>query len=334
MNAWTADGQIVGEVAPLIGDQLVLNMVNFDRLIVSRFGAFPQKVISGWSGSKSEVLAASAMRVWAFEDPEVKATALPSASTGDYNAVLEEIVQHIALRAGISLANVTGKLMNVSAEALAAAEANQQRKLAARRESFGESWEQVLRLAAAMDGDEMVWRDTEARAFAAVVDPRRVADRDIPGRLRIHLGSLGSATDRSPDPSLVCARCPVPPAERPDGGDAHRRGDRPRRRDLTIEQPRSKTPHPHPEGAGFRHERNQNDRHEPEAADGAVAEEFSPEDLAARDAWLAQRSRRGAARSCVPVRCSGAVRGSGSGGVAGGSARRAAFWPRCTAVGR
>lgn len=179
VNAWTADGQIVGEVAPLIPDQLVLNTVNFDRLIVSRFGAFPQKVISGWSGSKNEVLAASAMRVWAFEDPEVKATALPSASTGDYNAVLEEIVQHIALRAGISLANVTGKLVNVSAEALAAAEANQQRKLAARRESFGESWEQVLRLAAAMDGDEatasdsgaeVVWRDTEARAFAAVVD--------------------------------------------------------------------------------------------------------------------------------------------------------------------
>ena len=50
-------------------------------------------------------------------------------STTDYNAILEEIVQHIALRAGISLANVTGKLVNVSAEALAAAEANQQRKL-------------------------------------------------------------------------------------------------------------------------------------------------------------------------------------------------------------
>ena len=179
VNAWTADGQIVGEVAPLIRDQQTLNAVNFDRLIVSRFGAFPQKVISGWSGSKDQVLAASARRVWTFEDAEVKATTLAAGSTTDYNAILEEIVQHIALRAGISLANVTGKLVNVSAEALAAAEANQQRKLAARRESFGESWEQVLRLAAAMDGDEataadsgaeVVWRDTEARAFAAVVD--------------------------------------------------------------------------------------------------------------------------------------------------------------------
>lgn len=41
VNAWTADGQIVGEVAPLIGDQLVLNTVNFDRLIVSRVRCVP-----------------------------------------------------------------------------------------------------------------------------------------------------------------------------------------------------------------------------------------------------------------------------------------------------
>ncbi len=70
-------------------------------------------------------------------------------------------------------------MMNVSAEPLAAAEANQQRKLGSKRDGFGESWEQVMRLAAEMDGDpdtasdsgaEVVWRDTEARAFGAVVD--------------------------------------------------------------------------------------------------------------------------------------------------------------------
>jgi hypothetical protein len=67
---------------------------------------------------------------------------------------------------------------------LAAAEANQQRKLAAKRESFGESWEQVLKLGAEMSAAEpdaaevtmadaaaeVIWRDTEARSFAAVVD--------------------------------------------------------------------------------------------------------------------------------------------------------------------
>ena len=195
VNARDADDMIVGEVAPLILLQQAINSVNFDRLIVSRFGANPQRVISGWAGSKAEVLKASAMRIWTFEDPDVKAQAFPAASMEPYNSILEEMMQHVAMVAQISPSQVTGKMINVSAEALAAAEANQQRKLQAKRESFGESWEQVLRLGAEMAGDmlndavaegesdqveaaeaasdvtaEVVWRDTEARSFAAVVD--------------------------------------------------------------------------------------------------------------------------------------------------------------------
>ncbi len=179
INAHDADDMIVGEIEPLIVLQRAINEVNFDRLIVARFGAFPQKVIAGWSGSASEVLAASARRVWAFEDSDVKATTLQPASIGQYNDLLAEMMEHIAMVAQISPSQVTGKLVNVSADSLAAAEANQQRKLSSKRDSFGESHEQLLRLAAVMSGDvatadddeaEIMWRDTEARSFAAVVD--------------------------------------------------------------------------------------------------------------------------------------------------------------------
>lgn len=181
INGRDADDMVVGEIAPLMLLQQAINSVNFDRLIVSRFGANPQRVITGWSGSASDVLKASAMRVWTFDDPDVRAQAFPPASVEPYNAILEEMLHHVAMVAQISPSQVTGKMVNVSAEALAAAEANQQRKLAAKRESFGESWEQVLRLAAEMRdgqpaddeinaGAEVVWRDTEARSFAAVVD--------------------------------------------------------------------------------------------------------------------------------------------------------------------
>lgn len=179
VNGRDADGNILGEVAPLIRDQQAINAVNFDRLLVSRFGARPQWVISGWTAAANEVLKAAASRILTFEEPDVKAQSLPPAAMAPYNEVLDEMLQHIAMRAQISPSQVTGKMINVSAEALAAAEANQQRKLAAKRESFGESWEQVLRLAAEMDDDdatasdsgaEVVWRDTEARAFGAVVD--------------------------------------------------------------------------------------------------------------------------------------------------------------------
>lgn len=179
INARDADDMIVGEIAPLLVDQQAINSVNFDRLIVSRFGAFPQKVISGWSGTPEEVLRASAMRVWAFDDENVKTNSFAPASIEGYNLLLEEMSAAVAMKAQISPAQIVGKLVNLSAEALAAAEANQQRKLTAKRRSFGESWEQTLRLGAEMDGDagtaadesaEVVWADTEARSFATVVD--------------------------------------------------------------------------------------------------------------------------------------------------------------------
>ena len=178
VNGGDADTGPVGEVAPLIAPQRALNEVSFDRHLVSRFGAFPQKVISGWSGSASEVLAASARRVWTFEDSEVKAQSLPAASVEPYNSVIEEITKHVAQVAQISPTQIAGQMANLSAEALWAAEASQQRKLDAKREAFGESWELALHLAvettqgagAVEHGAEVVWRDTEARSFGAVVD--------------------------------------------------------------------------------------------------------------------------------------------------------------------
>ena len=179
VNARDADDTIVGEIEPLLVLQRALNSVNFDSMIVSRFGAFPQKVITGWSGTSSEVLAASARRVWAFEDADVKASSFPAADLGQYDAKLTEMLEFIATVAQVSPAKLNPKLSHVSADALAAAEANEQRKTESKRDTFGESWEQCFRLAAEISGDastsgddsaEVMWRDTEARSFAAVVD--------------------------------------------------------------------------------------------------------------------------------------------------------------------
>ena len=88
---------------------------------------------------------------------------------------------HLALAAvaQISPHAMLGDLVNLSADALAAAEATTQRKANEYETLFGEAWEQVLRLAAAAAGDteaaadesaQVRWRDTEARSFAATVD--------------------------------------------------------------------------------------------------------------------------------------------------------------------
>lgn len=235
VNGRDADDMIVGEIAPLIRLQQAINSVNFDRLLVSRFCAFPQRVISGWSGSPSEVLRASAKRVWTFDDADVTAQAFPSADLSNYNGVLAEMLEHVAMVAQISPAQVTGKLVNLSAEALAAAEANQQRKIASKRDSFGESWEQVFRLAAAIAGDgvgaeddesEVVWRDTEARTFAAIVDgvvklssagvPIEELLTSVPGFTQQQISSIRAAIARTPEvPPAIPEPGPPSPAAMP-----------------------------------------------------------------------------------------------------------------------
>ena len=192
VNGGDTDTGPLGEVEPLIQPQRALNEVSFDRHIVSRFGAFPQRVITGWSASASEVLKASAARVWAFGDPDVRAQALPAASTEPYNSVLEEITKHVAQVAQIAPTQLVGQMANLSAEALWAAEAAQQRKLDAKRRAFGESWELALHLAvetdhrAAAHGAEVVWQDTEARSFGSIVDGVvKLAQAGVPADLLI-----------------------------------------------------------------------------------------------------------------------------------------------------
>lgn len=179
VNARDGERLVVGEIEPLIEQQRAINVVNFDRLVVSRFGAFPQRYAIGWAPSTTAELAKVSMnRLLAFEDGKdtVQVGAFPAASVEPYNSILAEMVRHVAMTAQIPPLTLTGDIENIAAEAAAMIEAPYQRKLAAKRESFGESWEQMLGLMANRAGievdesAEVVWRDSESRAFGAVVD--------------------------------------------------------------------------------------------------------------------------------------------------------------------
>lgn len=180
VNDRDAEDLVHGEVAPLIRDQRAINAVNFDRLVVSRFGAFPQKYVIGWSAPDSATLARlSAQRIMSFDDDKntVQVGDFEAASVEPYNSILEEMIAHVATTAQIPLAAVsTGQIANLAADALAMMEAPFQRKLSAKRQSFGESWEQLLRLVAGLNdvevspAAEVVWDTSEVRSFAQVVD--------------------------------------------------------------------------------------------------------------------------------------------------------------------
>lgn len=215
VNDRDAEDLVVGEVHPLILDQQALSAANFDRLVVSRFGAFPQKYVIGWApDTSSELQKTSVRRLMAFEDDDVKAGAFPAAQIQPYNELINDMRIHIAKKAQAPIGAVMNKAENVGADTVAALDAPYQRKLDAKRRSWGESHEQYLRLKAELNGidvpddAEVIWDTTEARSFAQVVDgisKLAAADasllpellEDIPGWNQQRVDAARSALRRS-----------------------------------------------------------------------------------------------------------------------------------------
>ncbi|MDR0436375.1 MAG: phage portal protein [Propionibacteriaceae bacterium] len=179
-NDLDADGNhTVGEVEPLLKVQQAMNSVNFNRLTAARFAAFNQVVTVGWDTDGEQLITASSA-TWVnlpVDKNDFDLRNIPATPLAPFNELLEEMKEYVALLAAIPLYQATGNLSNVSTETAAMVEAAYQRKLDLKRESFGESWELVLRLAAEMDGvdvpseaTEVVWRETTSRSFGAVVD--------------------------------------------------------------------------------------------------------------------------------------------------------------------
>ena len=83
----------------------------------------------------------------------------------------------------------TGKVINVSAEALAASRAQTTQKLLEKQTSMGVSHARMLRLAAAVDGDDEAAADFEARVSWQDVEVRSLAQAaDAYGKIAQQLG--------------------------------------------------------------------------------------------------------------------------------------------------
>lgn len=186
------DEEITSEVDDLITIQDQINLTTFGLLVVQHYGAFPQKWITGWmaedsapkGATEAEVQVAAdkakvqvaANKILTFGDPETKLGEFMAADLSGYIDSRRDSLRNLAAISQTPAHALRGELVNLSAEALAAAEQAEQRKVTERETMFGEAWEQTLALAADVAGLEtdpaaqVRWKDTEARAFAATVD--------------------------------------------------------------------------------------------------------------------------------------------------------------------
>ena len=175
-----------GIIAPLINIQDRVNESVFSLMIALQYASFRQRWATGLaipidseSGKAIEPFKAAVDRLWVTDSPDAKFGDFDQTEVGGHLETYASTVRSLAAIAQTPPHVLLGDLVNLSADALAAAEASTQRKIGEYETLFGESWEQVLRLAAAADGDsagatddsaEVRWRDTEARSLAQTVD--------------------------------------------------------------------------------------------------------------------------------------------------------------------
>lgn len=173
------DDPVIGIVEPLISLQNQINITTFGLLVAQHYGAFKQRYIIGWlAQTEEERLRASASKLMTFEDhpDEVKVGEFSQTDLGGYIDSREATLRHLATVSQTPAHELLGQLVNLSAEALAAAEASNRRAITENQTALGESHEQTLNLASELMGEEIEpsaavrWRDTEARALGMVVD--------------------------------------------------------------------------------------------------------------------------------------------------------------------
>ena len=179
------DGCAQGAVEPLIVLQDQLNATTFNLLMAQQYSAFRQRWVSGMAppldedGNPIAPFRARVDALWNAESPDTKFGEFSQTDLGGYLESRESTIRYIATVSQTPPHHLLGQMVNLSAEALAAAESGLQRKITERKSTFGEAHEQTLRLAGLAAGDmaawgdtaaQIVWRDTEARSLAQTVD--------------------------------------------------------------------------------------------------------------------------------------------------------------------
>ncbi|MDG4768936.1 phage portal protein [Solwaraspora sp. WMMD792] len=170
---------VVGQVAPLMPMQDQLDLTSFSLKGAEWYSAFRQRWAIGWTPEDRDAkMRSAASQFWTFDamPDEMRLGEFSQTELSGYLASRESTSKFVATLSQTPVHELIGELVNLSAEALAAAEAGRDRKVDERKTGMGESHEQSFQVVGALmgvpvpDDAEVVWRDTSAAAFAAVVD--------------------------------------------------------------------------------------------------------------------------------------------------------------------
>jgi hypothetical protein len=174
------------EIEQIIPLQDATNKLVMDMLVAAEFSAFKQRWVTGLeiptdeSGNPIEPFKAAVDRLWISENPDTRFGEFQQTDLGGYVRAIETMVQHAAT---LSRTPPHYFLLNggqaPSGEAITSAEAGLVAKVHRKMRSFSEGWEEVMRIAFAVLGDqerataydaEVIWANPAYRSESALVD--------------------------------------------------------------------------------------------------------------------------------------------------------------------
>lgn len=178
------DGGWASDLLGLTDVQDGLNQTLADRLMTQSYGAYKQWLLIGWTpeldddGKPINTLRPAVNRFMYLDDDPTKIEAHEFTAT-DLEPILkavEQDVQHMAALSDTPAHYLLGQMVNISAEALKAAESGLSAKVGDRQEWFADGWEDVFRLVAIQEGItpdpalQAKWKDTEPYSEAQRMD--------------------------------------------------------------------------------------------------------------------------------------------------------------------
>jgi hypothetical protein len=198
----------LGEFEDVTDIQDRINNTILDRLVIAKMQAYRQRWAKGIKlqdeNGNPISLDPGADLLWAVEDENAAFGDFQQADLAGILRAAEADVRDLAAIARTPAHYLLAQMVNISADALLAAEIGLVAKAQERQRQFGESWEQVMRLAAIAAGDtpqddgEVIWKDPQTRTVAELYDAASKAQSaGLPWRARMELlGFTPQAIDR------------------------------------------------------------------------------------------------------------------------------------------
>lgn len=172
----------ISEIHDVIPIQDRVNKTLADRMMSQDFGAFPQKWATGYpeereDGTPTEPINIGRDRMVTSDVAETRFGQWDAAPLDPFSNAKREDVKDIASRTRTPAQYLLGEMSNVNGETLKAAESGLVAKARSRMRLYGESLEEVMRLArraAGLSGDgsgmETKWRNPEFRTEGELAD--------------------------------------------------------------------------------------------------------------------------------------------------------------------